>query len=105
MSNIGSRIRRRMRAMDLADLNAERLALCKAECKARLLKSIRVRTVGEDARNIIGNLKKACAKAWGWRRSVGKQSTVTSVASRRVPLNDLQSAQSGGKQSTADQNR
>ena len=94
-----------MRAMDLADLNAKRLALCKAECKASLLKSISIRTAGEEASNIIGNFKKACAKAGGRRRSVGKQSTVTSVASRRVPLNDFQSAQSGGKQSTADQNR
>ena len=54
-----------MRAMDLADLNAKRLALCKAECKARLLKSVRTWTAGEDARNLMGNLKKACAKVRG----------------------------------------
>ena len=39
------------------------------------------------------------------QESIGKQSTVASAASERVPLNDLQSAQSVGKQSTADQNR
>ena len=39
------------------------------------------------------------------QESNGKHNTVATLASKQVPLNDLQSAQSVGKQSTADQNR